>query len=75
MSDAGDDIPVAETTEVEVTTEAPKGKLSIEDALQVNCDFIYCVIIFFLPTVLLKIFHPASPEKRSRTRRAGSRSP
>ncbi|KAJ3763297.1 50S ribosomal protein L30e-like protein [Lentinula raphanica] len=33
MSDAGDDIPVEETA-VEVTTEAPKGKLSIEDALQ-----------------------------------------
>lgn len=37
MSDAGDEIPVeaAEVPEVEVTTEAPKGKLSIEDALQV----------------------------------------
>ena len=35
MSDAGDDIPV-ETAEVEVTTEAPKGKLSVEDALQVR---------------------------------------
>ena len=35
MSDAGDDIPVDAPAEVE-TTEAPKGKLSIEDALQVR---------------------------------------
>ena len=35
MSDAGDDIPV-EQAAVEVTTEAPKGKLSVEDALQVG---------------------------------------
>lgn len=35
MSDAGDDIPV-EVAEVEVTAEAPKGKLSVEDALQVR---------------------------------------
>lgn len=41
MSDAGDDIPVEETA-VEVTTEAPKGKLSIEEALQV------CVFLIFL---------------------------
>ena len=38
MSDAGDEIqvdaaPAAE--EVEVSTEAPKGKMSVEDALQV----------------------------------------
>lgn len=36
MSDAGDDIPVEVTNEVEVTAEAPKGKLSVEDALQVR---------------------------------------
>jgi hypothetical protein len=35
MSDAGDEIQV-EAPEVEVTAEAPKGKLSVEDALQVN---------------------------------------
>jgi len=36
MSDAGDEIPVA-AAEVEVTTEAPaKGKLTVEDALQVR---------------------------------------
>ncbi|KAG6917563.1 40S ribosomal protein S12 [Tephrocybe rancida] len=35
MSDAGDDIPVdAPAAEVEVAAEAPKGKLSVEDALQ-----------------------------------------
>jgi len=36
MFDARDDIPVAATEpEVEVTTEPPKGKLSVEDALQI----------------------------------------
>lgn len=36
MSDAGDEIQVdAPAAEVEVSTEAPKGKLSVEDALQV----------------------------------------
>jgi len=42
MSDAGDDIPIEEVPEVpevqvEVTaTDAPKGKLSVEEALQVR---------------------------------------
>lgn len=39
MSDAGDEIQVdapAADVEVEVSTEAPKGKLSVEDALQVR---------------------------------------
>ena len=40
MSEAGDDIPIDETPQeeqVEVTaTDAPKGKLSVEDALQVD---------------------------------------
>lgn len=37
MSDAGDDIQVdAPAAEVEVTTEAPKGKLSLQEALQVR---------------------------------------
>lgn len=41
MSDAGDEIPV-EAPEVEVTTEAPKGKMSVEDALQVGSkDFVF----------------------------------
>ncbi|KZT70232.1 40S ribosomal protein S12 [Daedalea quercina L-15889] len=35
MSDAGDDIPVEEVTvEAEPVSDAPKGKLSVEDALQ-----------------------------------------
>ncbi|KAF8334858.1 50S ribosomal protein L30e-like protein, partial [Amanita rubescens] len=34
MSDAGDDIQVDNAPETEVAVEAPKGKLSIEDALQ-----------------------------------------
>ena len=39
MSDAGDDIPIEapEEEQVEVTaTDAPKGKLSVEEALQVR---------------------------------------
>ncbi|KAF8632805.1 hypothetical protein AX15_001670 [Amanita polypyramis BW_CC] len=34
MSDAGDDIQADAAPEAEVTTEAPKGKLTIEEALQ-----------------------------------------
>ena len=37
MSDAGDEIQV-DAPEVEVTADAPKGKLSVEDALQVSRD-------------------------------------
>ena len=37
MSDAGDDIPVEEVAvEAEPASDAPKGKLSVEDALQVR---------------------------------------
>jgi small subunit ribosomal protein S12e len=37
MSDAGDEIQVDAPAEVEVTaTEAPKGKMTVEDALQVR---------------------------------------
>jgi len=36
MSDAGDEIQVDAPVEVEVTAEAPKGKMSVEDALQVD---------------------------------------
>ena len=36
MSDAGDEIQVDAPAEVEVAAEAPKGKLSVEDALQVR---------------------------------------
>ena len=40
MSDAGDEIPVAEApVEVAVADVAPKGKLSVEDALQVWFSF------------------------------------
>ena len=36
MSDAGDEIKVDAVETVEVAAEAPKGKLSVEDALQVG---------------------------------------
>ena len=36
MSDASDEIQVDAPAEVEAPTEAPKGKLSVEDALQVR---------------------------------------
>ena len=40
MSDAGDDIPIeAPEEQVEVTAaDAPKGKLSVEEALQVRSE-------------------------------------
>ena len=41
MSDAGDEIQVDAPAEVEVSTDAPKGKLSVEDALQVR----YCLAL------------------------------
>jgi hypothetical protein len=57
MSDAGDEIPV-EAPAVEITADAvPKGKLSVEDALQVrffqthtthqNLSLICCFLIFY----------------------------
>ena len=46
MSDASDEIQVDAPAEVEAPTEAPKGKLSVEDALQVrtieNTDICLC---------------------------------
>lgn len=40
MSDAGDEIKVEEAApEVEESSTAPKGKLSVEDALQVRFPF------------------------------------
>lgn len=36
MSDAGDEIQIDAPAEVEVTTDAPKGKMSVEEALQVR---------------------------------------
>lgn len=53
MSDAGDEIQVdAPAAEVEVSTDAPKGKLSVEDALQV------CFLSYYRSYKLLKL-HPA----------------
>ncbi len=46
MSDAGDDIQVEAAAEVEVAAEAPKGKLSVEDALKVRVGEIpSCLIL------------------------------
>ena len=39
MSDASDEIQVDAPAEVEAPTEAPKGKLSVEEALQVRKMF------------------------------------
>lgn len=38
MSDAGDEVEVDAPAQVEVSNDAPKGKLSVEDALQVGSD-------------------------------------
>jgi len=45
MSDAGDDtnVELEAAPEVEVTTDAPKGKLTVEAALQV-CFFLFLII-------------------------------
>ena len=41
MSDAGDEIKVdAPEAEVEVSTDAPKGKMTVEDALQVRGSYL-----------------------------------
>lgn len=70
MSDAGDEIQVDEApVEVEAAAEAPKGKLSVEDALQV------CIHICFVPTCVLTCPFVASAEERSQARRARARSP
>ena len=55
MSDAGDEIQVdAPAAEVEVSTEAPKGKLSVEDALQVR------TLVFEEDTASLSNWHTCS---------------
>lgn len=42
MSDAGDEINVEEAApEVEESSTAPKGKLSVEDALQVSLSHVF----------------------------------
>jgi hypothetical protein len=53
MSDAGDDIPVDSEAPaaVEVAAEAPKGKLSVEDALQVG--FVNVQIEFIIDFFIL----------------------
>jgi small subunit ribosomal protein S12e len=49
MSDAGDNVEV-EATEVEVAeaevSEAPKGKLSVEEALEVNSTVLHPMLAF-----------------------------
>lgn len=71
MSDAGDEIQVddAPVEEVEVAQEAPKGKLSVEDALQVR------PFQSIWRTSRLDAFIVASFEERSRSRRSCQRSP
>jgi len=62
MSDAGDDIQVDAPAEVEVSTEAPKGKLSVEDALQVSNPRLRCWLLG-----LIILIPAASSEERSRS--------
>ena len=73
MSDAGDEIKVDETAqEVEaVVSEPPKGKMSVEDALQVCQAAIRCRR--FVIDAWACSRHLASPEERPRTRRSCSR--
>lgn len=45
MSDAGDEINVEEAApEVEESSTAPKGKLSVEDALQVSLSLVLVLL-------------------------------
>lgn len=48
MSDASDEIQVDAPVEVEAPVEAPKGKLSVEEALQVSTDAPQCSETVFL---------------------------
>lgn len=50
MSDAGDVVDTPAPAEVEVTTDAPKGKLSVEEALQVS-SIVSCLLIASLTGV------------------------
>ena len=58
MSDASDEIQVDAPAEVEAPAEAPKGKLSVEDALQVRFTYYIArlvrtpILLFFLQQVL-----------------------
>ena len=52
MSDASDEIQVDAPAEVEAPAEAPKGKLSVEDALQV-CYTFYIVRLVQTPILFL----------------------
>ena len=72
MSDAGDEIQVdAPAAEVEVSTDAPKGKLSVEDALQVRLSR----IIGSENETFMLNSSTASSEECPRSRRFGSWSP
>ena len=43
MSDAGDNNVEVEATEVAEVTEAPRGKLSVEEALEVNHTILHSI--------------------------------
>jgi hypothetical protein len=43
MSDAGDNNVEVETAEVAEVTEAPRGKLSVEEALEVNNTILHSI--------------------------------
>jgi hypothetical protein len=67
MSDAGDEVPV-ETQEVQAT-EAPKGKMSVEDALQVGFSPpLLCVSSSLVLTNTLRVerLEGISPTRRPR---------
>jgi len=60
MSDAGDDIQIDAPAEVEVTTDAPKGKMTVEDALQVcvrEMEDLECVLMFLQQVLKNALVH------------------
>jgi hypothetical protein len=60
MSDVGDDILVEAPAALEVAAEAPKGKISVEVALQVGKNI-------YQTHLIAKYFNITSIEKRSRS--------
>ena len=54
MSDAGDNVEVEATEEVAEVAEAPRGKLSVEEALEVNNTIHYPIYLLNLVVMVSK---------------------
>jgi hypothetical protein len=56
MSDAGDDNVEVEATEVAEVAEAPRGKLSVEEALEVNNTILHPIYLLNLMVMMISKF-------------------